>query len=300
MNRLIIFSSVFNLLISETEFPSLDTFASTERLSMGGAGYLHYSPVSSKYNPSISGAGRHFLSSFIRYQAGITSQSAGISFPCKNGVSSIVVRHIAYGTFDGYDADLQSIGTYHSGDNFLSATHSIRMNQMPIKVGVMGQFFSSTLQDFTINAILFSLGGELLLEKINGNIGLSIHNVGATLNGSNNAKGVIVPKIVLSGSKQLSHLPLNLFIDLVTKSRFRETEVYFGGQFKLKNNLQLRLGTSTRKIDQNTEQDLLRSILGATGFGIGYDFGSTEIHYGTFILGTGSLIHGLEIGVRIE
>ena len=300
MNRLIIFSSVFNLLIAETEYPGLDAFTSSARLAMGGAGYLNYSSVSSKYNPSITGNGRHFSSSFIRYQTGITSQSAGISFPWKNGVSTMVVRHISYGTFDGYDADLQSTGTYRSGDSFLSVSHSIRMNRMPVNIGVLGQLFSSMLQDYTINTILFSLGGELLLETINGSIGLSIHNVGTTLNGSQDAKGVIVPKIVFSGSKQLSHLPLTLFIDLVTKSKFGETEVYFGGQFKLKSNLQLRLGTSTRKIDHNTEQDLSRSILGATGFGIGYAFGSTDIHYGTFIMGTGSLIHGLEIGVKIE
>ena len=61
----------------------MDIFTSSANISMGGAGYLKPSPLSSNVNPSISG-GKVFSASVIKYPAGIASQNIGISLLYKN------------------------------------------------------------------------------------------------------------------------------------------------------------------------------------------------------------------------
>ena len=115
----------------------------------------------------------------------------------------------------------------------------------------------------------------MYFEKVKGMLGLSIHQMGKEF--SSNAVGIFSPKIVLSGSKTLAHLPLTLFIDALPSLIVSDAELFIGGIFKVNNVMQIRWGTSTRKGDHNIQQGLLQSILAAYGFAVGYDITPTMI-----------------------
>ena len=293
------FLFLLSCLSAETGFPAFDVFTSSSQLGMGGAGFLNPSPISSKLNPSVADTGRYFSTSIIRYQAGITSQSAGMSLPSKKGFGVFSLRHISYGTFDGYDDDFQSTGTYQSGDTWLHGGYSKQLGTLPLSIGTAAQFYSSSLKDHQVKAFVISVGSDFYIHKFKAALGLSFHNIGKTFGGNNFAHGLIVPKTVISGSKKLIHLPLTLFLDTILSKDRNDPEFFLGGNFKLKNGIQIRWGTSSRKLDHNTKQDFLRSVIGASGFGFGVNAGSTNINYGTFIFGTGATIHGLEIGIQL-
>ena len=299
--RIIVFLGyyLFSICFGKTGYPAFDVFHSPSQLSLGGAGFLKPSPITSKMNPSVADTGINFSSSIIRYEANITSQTAGMSMPWRNGTGTFFISHISYGTFNGYDIYGQPTGNYKSGDTWLNVVYSKQLKYFPIRTGVSAQYFNSVLNDYNINALLVSMGSEVFIHRINGSLGLSFHNLGFTFKTNNIGQGTFEPKIVFSGSKELTHLPLTLFLDSIFLDRESEIDVFIGGIFKLKNNLQLQWGSSTRKIDHNLNQDLFRTVLGATGLGIGYFTGQTILHYGTFVFGTGATIHGLEIGVRL-
>ncbi len=294
-----VFLVLLSTLIGETGYPAFDVFTSSSQLALGGAGFLNPSPISSKLNPSVADTSRYFSTSIIRYQAGITSQSAGMSLPWKDGIGTFSLRHIAYGTFDGYDENFNSSGAYQSGDTWIHSGFSKQFKFLPVRVGTSLQYFSSFLKDHQVKALLFSFGGELFIHRFQGTFGVSLHHVGKTFSRDQFAEGAIVSKTVISGAKKLAHLPLTLFLDTVLSPSEDEPETFLGGIFNLKNNVQIRWGTSTRKVDHNTKQDFFRSVIGATGFGIGYQAGVTTIHYGAFIFGTGAMIHGIEIGIGL-
>ena len=73
--RIIIYLKLFSFIISgaysETSFPGMDIFTSSASLSMGGAGYLKPSPLSSNINPSVYGE-NVFSASIIKYPSDIT------------------------------------------------------------------------------------------------------------------------------------------------------------------------------------------------------------------------------------
>ena len=297
------YSFVFILLLllypsrADTGYPGFDVFTSSAQLGLGGAGFLNPSSISSKMNPASTNKDRMFTTSIIQYPASITSQSAGLSLPWMNGTGSASIRHISYGTFHGYNDDAQPTKTYKSGDIWLQGAYSRPLVDIPLQFGIKTQFYSSSLEDYSIKVLEFSVGGIVYFEKAKGTLGLSIHQIGKGF--SSNAVGILLPKTVLSGSKKLTHLPLTLFIDALPSRMISEAELFIGGIFKVNNVMQIRWGTSTRKGDHNIQQGLLQSILGASGFGVSYAMGPTLIHYSTYIYGTGVVIQGLEIGIKL-
>jgi len=293
------FIVILSCLSAETGYPGFDVFTSSLQLGLGGAGFLNPSPISSKLNPSVADTGRYFSTSIIRYQAGITSQSAGISMPWKKGFGIFSVRHFSYGTFDGYDDNFQSTGAYQSSDTWLQYGYSRQVKTMPLSIGTIAQFYNASLKDHQIKAIIISLGSAFYIQKFQAILGVSFHNNGKTFYGNNFAQGTTIPKTVISGTKKLAHLPLTLYLDTIFSKEQVEPEIFLGGEFNLKNGIGVRWGTSTRKLDHNTQQDFLRSVIGASGFGFGINTGVTSINYGTFIFGTGATIHGFQIGIRI-
>ena len=128
---------------SETSFPGMDIFTSSANLSMGGAGYLKPSPLSSNINPSIYG-GKVFSASIIKYPAGIASQNVGISFLFKNNTfGKLSINNISYGIFEGYNENLISTGTYSASDTKISASYGKEILRLPIKLGVQSSFYFS-------------------------------------------------------------------------------------------------------------------------------------------------------------
>ena len=293
--KIILIITLYTTGFSKTGYPAFDVFTSSTEVSMGGASFLMASTISSKLNPSVVYKGRGFSTSVIRYPADITSQSAGLIFPWSNGQGSLSIRHIAYGVFEGYNDNLQSSGTYRSSDTWVRSTYSQEIKGRPIRTGISFQYFNSSLQNSSINILDFSLGALYFFNRSKSSFGISVHQLGKTM--FENASGFLKPQIVLSGSRKLAYLPLKLYIDTIVSKKLAIKEIYLGGMFDFHNNIQIRLGTSTRKIDHNLRQDLLKTILGATGFGITYISGNTSVNYGTFIYGTGTWIQGLEIGI---
>ena len=280
---------------SETSFPGMDIFTSSANLSMGGAGYLKPSPLSSNINPSIYG-GKVFSASIIKYPAGIASQNVGISFLFKNNTfGKLSINNISYGIFEGYNENLISTGTYSASDTKISASYGKGILILPIKLGIQSSFYFSDYGDYTFNIFSFSTGFSFRAEEQKIKVGMSIHNLATS---SSDLVVDLHPRLVMSGSKKLKHLPLSLFLDL-TSENSSILAVFIGGEFDINKNLQFRLGSSNRKFNQNIKKDILSSVIGASGFGFGYKKKDMLINYSIYMFGTSAFSQGLEINIAI-
>ena len=280
---------------SETSFPGMDTFTSSANLSMGGAGYLKPSPLSSNINPSIYG-GKVFSASIIKYPAGIASQNVGISFLFKNNTfGKLSINNISYGIFEGYNENLISTGTYSASDTKISASYGKGILILPIKLGIQSSFYFSDYGDYTFNIFSFSTGFSFRAEEQKIKVGMSIHNLATS---SSDLVVDLHPRLVISGSKKLKYLPLSLFLDLTSENSSVLT-LFIGGEFDINKNLQFRFGSSNRKFNQNIKKDIFSSVIGASGFGFGYKKKDILINYSIYMFGTGALSQSLEINIAI-
>ena len=302
LSRISIYLKLFSFIISflssafsETSFPGMDIFTSSANISMGGAGYLKPSPLSSNINPSISG-GKVFSASIIKYPAGIASQNIGISLLFKNNTfGKFSINNISYGTFEGYNENLISTGTYSASDTKISASYGKGILILPIKLGIQSSFYFSNYGDYTFNIFSFSTGFSFRAEEQKFKVGMSIHNLATS---SSDLVVDLHPRLVISGSKKLKYLPLSLFLDLTSENSSVLT-LFIGGEFDINKNLQFRFGSSNRKFNQNIKKDIFSSVIGASGFGFGYKKKDILINYSIYMFGTGALSQSMEINIAI-
>ena len=282
-------------LYPETGFPGMETFSSSIHLSMGGAGYLKPSSSNFNVNPSAY-EGKQFSASIIKYPASILSQNIGVTLPLvKNGFSSFSINHISYGTFNGYTDDFEDIGSYSSSDTKFSASYGRIFSKIPLKIGLISNYYYSKYANQKFSVLSIGTGAIISFKKQDVSIGLSIHDIAKNISEN---KVDLNPKFVISGSKKLKHLPLKLYFDL-TSGNQSNLAFFLGGEFDFINNFKLRLGSSTRKFDQNVEKSLFSSIVGASGLGFGYEAQNILVHYGAYMFGTGASIQGLEISISL-
>ena len=282
-------------LYPETSFPGMETFSSSIHLSMGGAGYLKPSSCNFNVNPSVY-EGKQFSASIIKYPASILSQNIGVTLPLvKNGFSSFSINHISYGTFNGYTEDFEDTGSYSSSDTKVSTSYGRTFSKIPLKIGLNSNYYYSKYANQNFSILSISTGAVISFKKQDVSLGLSIHDIAKNVSEN---KVDLNPKLVISGSKKLKYLPLKLYLDLTSKNQYNFT-FFLGGEFDFMNNFKLRLGSSTRKFNQNVEKSLFSSIVGASGLGFGYETQNILVHYGVYIFGTGASIQGLEISIRL-
>ena len=294
--RLFCFITLFlSGVFSKTSFPGMDIFTSSANISMGGAGYLKPSPLSSNINPSVYGR-KVFSASIIKYPAGMASQNIGISFLYKNNTfGKFSINNISYGVFDGYNENLISTGTYTASDTKISASYGRRILRLPIKLGVQSSFYLSNYGGYAFNIYSLSTGLSFKAKEQKFTLGISIHNL------ATNSSDFVVdlhPRLVISGVKKLKHLPLSLFLDL-TSENSSDLTLFMGGEFDINKNFQFRLGSSNRKFNQNIKKDIFSSVIGASGFGFGYKKRDIIINYGIYMFGTGALSQSMEINIAI-
>ena len=74
---------------------------------------------------------------------------------------------------------------------------------------------------------------------------------------------------------------------------------HLGGVFGLPYNTQLRFGTSSRRIDQLSQINLIRKFFTDTGLGITINNNQYIIDIGTYIYGTGGSVIAFGLGLRL-
>ena len=132
------------------------------------------------------------------------------------------------------------------------------------------------------------------MQKLDANVGMSIHQLGFSF-GSANVD--FSNTLVTSLSKKLRYLPSKTYIDITKNGN--QIEIFAGIETDVATRVKIFLGTSTRKIEHNINDNIFKTMAGASGFGFQYGDDSFSIHYGLFIYGTGSMSTGFEINILV-
>ena len=282
-------------LIGKVYASSFNTFTSSRHLAMAGAGYLYPSTIAIKTNPSSFKKQRWIETSVIKYPADITSQSVGIGSYKKKGCFSFSLGHLSYGVFDGYDENGLYTNTYNSSSTRISGAYAAQIRRLPLFIGSKISWASTNLSNESDNALKISIGNHIVFEKIQTSIGFSLHEMNIF---STTIEEINSVQLVASISKKLVYLPLTTYFDFCSTDFLNTGEYFFGGIFNLKNELMISFGSSSQKITQNINQSFMKTILGATGFGLSYDTGLITIQYGNYFYGTGANASGVSIEVK--
>ena len=286
--------SVLLFFVLASLYASTNSFTSSSCFSMGGAGSLSLSVNTQIKNPAVFNPSRSLTTSIVKFPASINSQSVNINLPGKNTAISSSLKYLSYGVFNGYDEMGKYNGTYRSYETMVDGYLSKKIDSHPIFIGSNMSLKSSNFYIHNIKEVSASFGLIRYFKNEKNAVGFSINQIG--LKFSNHTLSTSTPSYTLSGSKKLKYLPAISYVDFLREKN--KTDVFMGICFVYGENVKVLAGSSTRKFSQNTSQDLLTTILGASGFGFSYNKNQILLQYGFYYYGVGIRVDGLNIGVE--
>ena len=277
--------------------PASNIWFSASELSYAGGGNLIFTPNSRVANPANFSSKRCFSTSFILYPAGIQAQSASIFLTKTPQLFTAAINHISYGTFKGYSEEAMPTDNFTSSETWLRFDYSSSFNEYPIRYGLSNQFYFSKLEEYKSSKLLLSLGVVWGIKKYKTNIGLSVDSFPIEINSRSNIKQNSALRYNAGLSKELNYLPLKISFDYLSIAT-KNQDYFISGIFTISKQLSLSWGTSTRKISQNTNENILKTILGSTGLGISFMNNEIIIGYGLYFYGSGGLTNGIDLSIK--
>ncbi len=283
---------------SQTTLYGLDGWYHISTISTAGGVGAVPSPDSDKINPAgIAMLAKQIQFSLVKYPAGINAQSAMFVKSLNNSNIGIELRHLSYGNFISTNEDGIENGTYSAGDTWLSTAWA--RNNQNMNWGVTGGVFFSSLESYSAAAIVFSTGVIYDYVKNEIRIGISFSNFGMFVKRYTEQKEKLPTKIILSASKGLAHLPVDLNIDIGFNLYNKNTYWRFGWIFILPYDLKVALGVNSNNISQRPESNLAKDILGSGGLGITYTHKQYSIEIGGYFYSTGGWIYGTGLNIKL-
>ena len=222
----------------------------------------------------------------------------------KSGYLGAGIRYMNYGSFEGFDENSISLGTFSANDLALSVGYSNTYVDN-FHYGVSLKFIYSNIGEFSSTAVAADLGVQYIIPASMWNIGLSLLNVGTQMSKYGSVSEDLPIDLRAGVSKRLEHLPLRVYFEFDNLVSGEEDffgnlkNISIGGEFEISKNVDLRVG-----YNNGQRQDLKTgSSLGIAGFSAGIGLKLIEnysLDYSFNSLGNVGSNHRIDIGFDLK
>ena len=286
--------------INATSYAALNSWYHPHTLAMVGSGSSLHIAESDRLNPSLMFSNEQVLTiGHVQYPVDISSQMAQIVLPRNFGTLGGTIRHISYGIFEGLDKNGNHTANYAVGDSWVTFSIANQVFGGKLQWGASTGFLFSNLEEYSSTMLTGTAGASFNLSKYNMHVGLAIRNLAVSIKNYSNAELNTPLMLNFSLAKGLAYLPLKLALDIDYGIYNKLTIFHLGGVFVLPYNTQLRFGTSSRRIDQRSQNNLIRDFFTDTGLGITITNHQYIIDIGTYIYGTGGSVLAIGLGLKL-
>jgi len=301
--KLLIFTNVILLIavrINATAYEALNSWYHPHTLAMVGSGSSLHIAESDRLNPSLMFSNEQLLTiGHVQYPADISSQMVQIVLPRNYGTLCGAIRHVSYGIFEGFDNNGNPTANYSAGDSWVTISIAKRLFSDKVHWGTSTGFLLSNLGQYSSTLLTSTSGISLNLPKYNMHAGLAIRNLAISIKDYSSAEMHFPTILNLSLAKRLAYLPLKMALDIDYGLYNQLMTFHLGGLFVLPFNTQIRFGTSSQRIDQLSQINLIRDFLTDTGLGITITTHQYIIDIGTYIYGTGGSAIAIGLGLKL-
>ena len=286
--------------INATAYEALNSWYHPHTLAMVGSGSSLHIAESDRLNPSLMFSNEQLLTiGHVQYPADISSQMVQIVLPRNYGTLGGTIRHVSYGIFEGFDNNGNPTANYAAGDSWVTISIAKQLFAGIIQWGASTGFLFSNLGEYSSTLVTGTAGVSLNLSKYNMHAGLAIRNLAVSIKNYSSAEIHFPAMLNFSLAKGLAYLPLKMVLDFDYGLYNRSMTFHLGGVFVLPYNMQLRFGTSSLRIDQRSQINLIRDFFTDTGLGITITTHQYIIDIGTYIYGTGGSVIAVGLGLKL-
>jgi hypothetical protein len=286
--------------INATAYEALNSWYHPHTLAMVGSGSSLQIAESDRLNPSLMFSNEQLLTiGHVQYPADISSQMVQIVLPRNYGTLGGTIRHVSYGIFEGFDKNGNPTANYAAGDNWVTISIAKELFSGKVHWGASTGFLLSNLGEYSSTLLTGTAGISLNLSKYNMHAGLAIRNLAVSIKDYSSAKMHFPAILNISLAKGLAYLPLKMALDIDYGLYNRLITLRLGGVFVLPYNTQIRFGTSSQRIDQLSQINLIRDFFTDTGLGITITTYQYIIDIGTYFYGTGGSVIAIGLGLKL-
>ena len=286
--------------INATAYEALNSWYHPHTLAMVGSGSSLHIAESDRLNPSLMFSNEQLLTiGHVQYPADISTQMAQIVLPRNYGTLGGTIRHVSYGVFEGFDKNGNPTANYAAGESWVTVSIAKQLFAGKLQWGASTGFLFSNIGEYSSTLVTGTAGVSLNLSKYNMHAGLAIRNLAVSIKNYSSAEIHFPAMLNFSLAKGLAYLPLKMVLDFDYGLYNRLMTFHLGGVFVLPYNTQLRFGTSSLRIDQRSQINLIRDFFTDTGLGITITTHQYIIDIGTYIYGTGGSVIAIGLGLRL-
>ena len=286
--------------INATAYEALNSWYHPHTLAMVGSGSSLHIAESDRLNPSLMFSNEQLLTiGHVQYPADISSQMVQIVLPRNYGTLGGTIRHVSYGIFEGFDNNGNPTANYAAGESWVTVSIAKQLFAGKLQWGASTGFLFSNIGEYSSTLVTGTAGVSLNLSKYNMHAGLAIRNLAVSIKNYSSAEIHFPAMLNFSLAKGLAYLPLKMVLDFDYGLYNRLMTFHLGGVFVLPYNTQLRFGTSSLRIDQRSQINLIRDFFTDTGLGITITTHQYIIDIGTYIYGTGGSVIAIGLGLKL-
>lgn len=286
--------------INATAYEALNSWYHPHTLAMVGSGSSLHIAESDRLNPSLMFSNEQLLTiGHVQYPADISTQMAQIVLPRNYGTLGGTIRHVSYGVFKGFDKNGNPTANYAAGESWVTVSIAKQLFAGKLQWGASTGFLFSNIGEYSSTLVTGTAGVSLNLSKYNMHAGLAIRNLAVSIKNYSSAEIHFPAMLNFSLAKGLAYLPLKMVLDFDYGLYNRLMTFHLGGVFVLPYNTQLRFGTSSLRIDQRSQINLIRDFFTDTGLGITITTHQYIIDIGTYIYGTGGSVIAIGLGLKL-
>ena len=222
--------------------------------AMGGAfgsvsGDLH----GLMYNPAslVDIDGKQVAFTYLDYLLDIQSGFLGFhTIIDESHHASLGIAYIHYGEFRRTDIVGEDLGSFSPGDLIVSGSYGGKLT-MGLRYGATLKFIHSKIDQYTSSGLALDLGVIYPIPEQNLTIGLSVQNIGTSIEPFIDTHERMPTSVRLGVSNSLAHLPLLINFNLIkyVYDGPKLTDGFYwalGGEFTISDNFLLRWGYNSR------------------------------------------------------
>ena len=286
--------------INANAYEALNSWYHPHTLAMVGSGSSLHIAESDRLNPSLMFSNEQLLTiGHVQYPADISTQMAQIVLPRNYGTLGGTIRHVSYGVFEGFDKNGNPTANYAAGESWVTVSIAKQLFAGKLQWGASTGFLFSNIGEYSSTLVTGTAGVSLNLSKYNMHAGLAIRNLAVSIKNYSSAEIHFPAMLNFSLAKGLAYLPLKMVLDFDYGLYNRLMTFHLGGVFVLPYNTKLRFGTSSLRIDQRSQINLIRDFFTDTGLGITITTHQYIIDIGTYIYGTGGSVIAIGLGLKL-
>jgi len=278
-----IFTSTFSQVGGESTYQFLNLVSSPRQAALGGKVVTNYDydVTSGLYNPATINVemDNQLALNYSSYLGGISYGTAAYAYTWDRRVQTfhIGMTYINYGSFDGYDLNGVSTGTFTGNEAALSVGYAKQLGRSDFYGGINVKLITSKLEQYNSIGGALDLGIIYIDEKLDFHASLVVRNLGTQFTTYAGLNEKLPLEVDLGLSQTLENVPIRWHL---TFENLQKWPIGFSNPARATTDLD---GNQTQEKVGFLNETLRHTIIGAElfpekGFNIrlGYNFRRSE------------------------